>query len=589
MSTNRGGNLMLVIALLLVFGGAWLASAVQRAGGDVDVREVRFAGSGGTIMSGALYIPQSAGTDSPAPAVLAIHGYINTREMQAPYAIELARRGYVVLALDQTGHGYSDPPAFANGFGGPDGLRYLRTLDFVDHDQIVLSGHSMGGWASLVAAGVFPDDYRAIVVSGSSTGTFGAPDGSAAFPRNFALVWGRYDEFSWLMWGAPTGADVVYTEKLQAVFGTGDPVQPNRLYGSLEDGTARQLYMPAQTHPANHITASGVAGVVDWAQTTTRAPRPLPPADQIWQWKELGTLMSLVGGILFLLAFGSLLLRGGYFGPLSAPLPAAHGMTGPAWWAGAGVFVVLPAATYFPLQAVAAAIAPNAVLSQSITTGIMVWAAGTGVLSFGLLLLWHYFSGRHRGATGVSYGLTRPGTAALLPTLLRASLFGIAIVAAAHLLLSITESVFGTDFRFWLVAVKPLDALRLGIFTAYVLPFVLFFIVIGTILHGQLRGPDSTTLPGAMTKSVILMGLGMAILLAIQYVPLLAGNPMPLRGTPWTLLTIVAIQFGIMLPVLGLISAYFFHKTAQVYPGAVVNGLFITWMIVSTQAIHYPF
>ena len=44
------------------------------------------------------------------------------------FAIEFARRGYVVLALDQTGHGYSGGAAFSNGFGGPDGLDVVRRL-----------------------------------------------------------------------------------------------------------------------------------------------------------------------------------------------------------------------------------------------------------------------------------------------------------------------------------------------------------------------------------------------------------------------------------------------------------------------------
>ena len=103
-------------------------------------------------MSGLLYIPPNATPQIPAPGILAVHGYINSRETQDGFAIEFARRGYVVLALDQTGHGYSDPPAFAGGFGGPDGLAYLRSLEFVDKNNIGLEGHSMGGWTVLAAA-----------------------------------------------------------------------------------------------------------------------------------------------------------------------------------------------------------------------------------------------------------------------------------------------------------------------------------------------------------------------------------------------------------------------------------------------------
>ena len=198
-------------------------------------------GTNGTLMSALLYVPPGVDAENPAPGVVAIHGYINSRETQAPFAIELARRGYVVLALDQTGHGYSDGPAFANGFGGPDGLAYLASLDIVDPNNIGLEGHSMGGWASLIAAAVHPDLYQSIMVQGSSTGTFGAPEGTSEYPRNFGLLFSTWDEFSALMWGAETSAAIVDTEKLQTAFGTDTTVEIGRLYGSIEDGTARQL------------------------------------------------------------------------------------------------------------------------------------------------------------------------------------------------------------------------------------------------------------------------------------------------------------------------------------------------------------
>ena len=99
-------------------------------------------------------------------------------------------------ALDQTGHGYSDPPAFANGFGGPDGLAHLRSLDIVDKANIGLEGHSMGGWTVLAAATAMPNDYKSMVLEGSSTGKPFAADGTPSWPRNVALVFAQYEEFS---------------------------------------------------------------------------------------------------------------------------------------------------------------------------------------------------------------------------------------------------------------------------------------------------------------------------------------------------------------------------------------------------------
>src|SRR5436305_11226709 len=140
----RGRWSLAIIGLILILAGGLLAHLTQTSGG-IKIQDIRFKGAKGNTMSALLYIPPNATAQTPAPGILAVHGYINSRETQDGFAIEFARRGNVVLALDQTGHGYSDPPAFANGFGGPDGLAHLRGLELVDKNNIGLEGHSMGG------------------------------------------------------------------------------------------------------------------------------------------------------------------------------------------------------------------------------------------------------------------------------------------------------------------------------------------------------------------------------------------------------------------------------------------------------------
>jgi dienelactone hydrolase len=203
----RKGWLLFLAGWALILGGAALAGAIQTSGG-IQVRDVRFLGDSGVTMSGLLYVPPNATAQTPAPGVLAVHGYINSRETQSGFAIEFARRGYVVLALDQTGHGYSGGAAFANGFGGPDGLAFLRRQPMVDPGNIGLEGHSMGGWTVLAAAAAMPDAYKAVVLEGSSTGAPFAAEGTPTWPRNLALVFSRYDEFGKFMWGVDDAADV---------------------------------------------------------------------------------------------------------------------------------------------------------------------------------------------------------------------------------------------------------------------------------------------------------------------------------------------------------------------------------------------
>ncbi|HEY2212518.1 MAG TPA: hypothetical protein VGH62_13050 [Bradyrhizobium sp.] len=69
---------------------------------DANLRrhpDVHFKGAKGNTLSALLYIPPNATTQTPAPGVLGVHGYINSRETQDGFAIEFARRGYNALAF----------------------------------------------------------------------------------------------------------------------------------------------------------------------------------------------------------------------------------------------------------------------------------------------------------------------------------------------------------------------------------------------------------------------------------------------------------------------------------------------------------
>ncbi|MEX2469770.1 MAG: alpha/beta fold hydrolase [Pseudohongiellaceae bacterium] len=580
-------HLLLTVSVFLIFAGGALAWFVQTQAGSIAVHDLRYTSDNGATLSGLLYVPNAASSINPAPGVLAVHGYINSRETQSAYAIELARRGYVVLAMDQRGHGYSDPPAFAAGFGGPAGLTWLRSLDIVDTSQVVLTGHSMGGWTVLSAAAQMPEAYTSVIVSGSSTGTFGVPEGDAIFPRNFGLVFAQYDEFSGSMWLSETGAGIVETDKLKTQFGTSETVTPGRLYGSIDAGTARQLYQPAQTHPANHITSAGVAGVLDWVQRTTSTPVYIDPSNQVWQWKEFGTLLSLIGALVFVIAVGGTLLRFPLFAELATrPAPAA-GIRDRSWWLAAAVVVGIPLLTYFPLQGWAASIPTSAVFAQNLTNGFMVWAGGVGLISLALFLIWHFFLGGRAGGGNLrAYGLGWEGGFSARRLLL-AVLLGLLAVLSLYLLLAINQFLFTADFRFWVIAIKLMSSLQLQLFLGYLLPFTLFFLVFGIILHGQMRASDDAPLARAIAINACLGGLGIGILLLYQYGSLfLAGH---LAIPAQALLTIVAIQFVVLLPLTSVISTVYFQRTGQVYTGAVVNGLLVTWIIVAGQATHFAF
>ncbi|WP_136689604.1 alpha/beta hydrolase family protein [Halorhabdus amylolytica] len=580
---------LFIVALVLVLVGTGTAYWVETDGQTVEVRDVQFEATNGTMMSGELYIPPGVSTADPAPAILATHGYINYHETQSPFAIEYARRGFVVLSIDQTGHGGSDPPAFAHGFGGPPALEYLRSLSMVDTDNIGLEGHSMGGWASVVAAAVHPDGYESMVLAGSSTGSFGAPPGSPEFPRNLAVIYGEYEEFRY-MWAVDKAQNVPDSAKLQNVFGTDSTIQEDETYGSIEDGTARRLYTPARTHAGLHLSPTATAGSIEWFQETLEGEDPLPPGNQTWYFKELGTLIAMFGGILFMFPLGSVLVeRYDRASGFSRDLPDSVGLEGAGRIGTALVAFFLPIVTYYHLQGWGSStFATSALLPQQITTGVAVWASFNAIVILLGFVAFHYMNEGSFAELRASYGL---GTDDGLWTIGKAALVSIGIVGGLYLLLSITEYLTGQGFRFWVFGIRPLETFQFWIFLRYLIPFIVFFIALGILLHGELRPRDGyESVRREIATNWALVGGPFVLLLTVQYGTLFTtGYLMDNFLTAGVdLLTIVAFQFLVLLSIVPLVSTYFFRKTGRIWTGAFTNALFVTWVIVAGTATHHP-
>jgi pimeloyl-ACP methyl ester carboxylesterase len=570
-----------IVGLILILAGGVLAWLTQTSGG-IQIRDVRFPGANGITMSALLYVPANATAQLPAPGILAVHGYINSRETQDGFAIEFARRGYVVLALDQTGHGYSDGPAFANGFGGPDGLAYLRRLAFVDKDNIGLEGHSMGGWTVLAAAAAIPNDYKSMVLEGSSTGKPFAADGTTSWPRNVALVFAQYEEFPELMWGVEHARDVTQSPKLWALFGTQGTVEPGKEYGDLAQGTARVLYTPAITHPAEHISHEAIGYSLDWFARTLKGGTPRPSDDQIWLRKELGTLIALAGFVVLLLGVFDGLLEAPMFSHLrlpaiadgSAPVQTTTQTTqGGRWVTALLLSAFIPALTYYPAFALGGTfVTPSRFLPQGITNQILVWAVINGLVALALMP----FAPKRARRSGI-----------IGPSILIA----LVTVAVGYVALWLSDLAFKIDFRFWIVALKLMSAKQFLIFLIYLLPFTVFFVIALHVLHRNFSSLGASR--GALyLTNILALTLGFIVLVGAQYLTMwLSGklfNPIPDPGFV-PLSTIVAIQFVPLLAICAVIATFTWRRTGSSLPGALICGLFVTWYVVAGTATQAAF
>ncbi|MEL7657504.1 MAG: alpha/beta hydrolase, partial [Bacillota bacterium] len=149
---KQGSHIKLfIVALVLMLGGSLLAGLIQNGAGTVEVREIKIYGTYNGYYDAYLYVPKGVTAENPAPAVLAAHGFNNTKEYMTNTAIELSRRGYVVLSMDLDNHGFSAKSTAINhadnGYGTADALLYLRSLDIVDSNNVGMIGMSMGGMA----------------------------------------------------------------------------------------------------------------------------------------------------------------------------------------------------------------------------------------------------------------------------------------------------------------------------------------------------------------------------------------------------------------------------------------------------------
>lgn len=554
--------ILAIAAFVVLMSGLLFAGRIQ-AGPGVEVTEVFFTGESGARMRALLFRPNSATATTPRPAIMAVHGYLNNGEIQANFATEYARRGYVVLAPDQRGHGSSDGPAFADGFGGPDALAYLRSLPFVDTDNIGLEGHSMGGWTVLAAAKAHPDGYRSLILEGSSVGPPFAPEGTTAFPRNLLVVFGTRDEFGGFMWGPESPVDTGATDRAKALFGTQEAVVPGRQYGDIAQGTARMLLTPFVTHAWLHQSTTGITPALQWFDRTLEGGNGLAAQDQIWPWREAGNALALLAVPGLILGLFALTLRAAGGAASAALSPSAPAVVDKRF-ARLAALAIVPFVLYLPVSMVAEKLLPaNAVLRQTFSNQLAVWAIVSAVLA--------WVTVRSAPVPAAPLNGWQPGLFASLVALCVTMAVLIAGQALAHV-----------DPSWWFITLRPLTAARAYDFAVY-LPAFMAFAILSLRVVDTFRPLDQGSALRGWTVAALTLAGGGVLFLAVQYgaLALTGALLIPQEG----LRTIIAIGFLPLFAVIALFGTASKRWTGSVLPGAILSGLFATWFLTAVQPI----
>lgn len=586
-------KVLAVVSILMMILGSLLARTINTDLGAVSVKEVTIFGADGQQISAYVYTPDGASATSPAPGIAMWHGLNNQKEYMSNTALELARRGFVVVSADQTGHGSSTGANQDAGCGGPDVLTYLRTLTTVDTTRIGLVGMSQGGFCAATAAALAqPDGYSSIFYMESEPNAPGVADTTPYLGlHNVAYNIGTWTELG-VMILVDKGSNANVSPELLAMFDTQDPITPEKVYGSIADGTARILYTPWEEHALSTDSPAAIGNAVDWMQRTLTDGTGLDKDNQIWPLKLLGTTVALAGAFLFLFAAGSLLLRTRAFATLARPVPEYRGLTGARWWIGALVTTAVGPLLYLWVwkhMFLTTWLAANSLWPQTFTNVFMVWSVIVGLIGWALIALNHVTTTRKQGATLTSYGLAEPGGRVDWSTVGRSALLVVAVLAPVYVVLTVVAGAWHVDFRMWLVTLMPLTPARWSAFLGYLVPFAIFFLAQGVIFGGFLRWKKGKApLWQEMLVNSVVLTLGAFVWLLLCYVPLLAGGTALFGSDPNTVTSmgmggISYLGMLVLWPLAACLYTYFFRKTGRIWVGSFLVTALIVWSMVAAN------
>ncbi len=317
---------LLAALLVVAFCALFFANRIQHADGAIEITQGYLESDVGPLFY-KLYTPAGLKSGEKAPGILLLHGYQNDHETNAAYAIELARRGAIVLSIDEYGHGVSVPGLKNRGYvnhsvkvnfgedsvedntfrktggsvryrilmnfsnlsffdehyttddagnaitdsscGGIAAYKFLSELENVDTARLGISGHSMGTWAGWSVAAAYSGtdiEPKATVLQCGELFRDTAYDSANIHFNNVLLLQAKWDEFSYFRDYKHTVGENLLRSDLRTEFlgTTADEAAWDTTFGSFADGSARRMELLYTNHRLTTHNAHGLKVAIEW-------------------------------------------------------------------------------------------------------------------------------------------------------------------------------------------------------------------------------------------------------------------------------------------------------------------------------------
>ena len=598
--------------LALLFVLAFLSFLVQSDFGNVNVKSHTLYSSNNQYVVYDLYKPSSASKENKAPFIVVVPGFQRSKEALSNIAIELSRRGNVVALIDPYAQGMSSSSlsrraATTEGYGMfalIDTVSKGNLYDFVDTDKMASTGHSMGGNAAIRGANYFGREairenkkskLHSVYVSGYVlTLTEKVLEDVRS---NVGVSYALYDEgaFRNELQGWDAGNMKIAPEALRTVNSILDEnqkldvIELEKFYGEIDKNTARVIYNERLLHPFQPYNNIATANQLIYFDKVFNSDVKLDPYDQIWQWKELFTLLSMITSLIMLIPLTRFLLKLNFFSELvkevPKPLPVQNRKGKVIFWSIFIIGATVACLTFIPMVDIAKIIfqkASNRELTwffpQRMNNSVMLWATFNGV--FGAILFFgsYHLFGRKAGIKKDSWGIKITNI-----EIVKTFLLGLLVFLIYYGTLNVIHFIFHVDYRFWFMGVRIFQPQMLLVLAMYFPFFFVFFLSNSLRVNGAMRFENQ---PEWISRLVagLANSSGLIMIIVIQYFVFLYTGSV-FWTTNWLS---VNLLFGIvpMMFFLPYFNRVFFEMTGRIYLGPVITCL-IFIMILSTNTVVY--
>ena len=611
MITLLNKNKLFLYCLVVIILCSFFASLIQTSFGKVDVKLMNLKTPDGQNLVYDLYKPSIATENDKQPFIVVVPGFQRSKEALSNIAIELSRRGYVVALIDPYAQGMSSSSlsrlaATTQGYGmfALVDYAYAENFSFVDINKIGSTGHSMGGNAAIRGADYFGKEA---IKSGKKSKLDSVYISGYVLTlrenilrdskSNMGVSYALYDEGAFRndLQGWDAGNMKIAPESLRTVNSVlpkdkkVTEVELGKYYGERSNNTLRVIFNEELLHPFQPYNKEATKNQLDYFDKVFGAPISINSNNQIWQYKELFTLINMIVSLLMLIPIAKLFLSLSFYRDIvkdiPASLPEQTSKSKMIFWSVFFLSALIACISFIPMVDVAKILfyeSANRELTwffpQRMNNSVMLWAAFNGSIGLVIFFISYYFFGRHHGVNTNSWGL-QINKVELFKTIM----LGLSIFICYYLILYFVYFLFHVDYRFWFMGVRIFQSEMLLVLVMYFPLFFIFFFSNSLRVNGAMRFKNQSE-----WKSRLIAGfansLGLMMIIIIQYVTF-AWTGTVFWTTNWLS---VNLLFGIvpMMFILPYFNRIFFQLTGRVYLGPIVTCL-IFIMILSTNTVVY--